>query len=266
MRNILSIFITLIAVGFPAIAVAQGWQSPYALAANTPDQAPQGRFIISTHDVEEAISQLLIERDVASHIRATLGSNGKPVIFQSTEPMTMALHNVSINTSGFQWQAQAYVLSGGKTLSVVPVSGRYDVLSEVPVLLRHVSEGQVVRAEDVSSTFLPDRQLRNDVVSDASDLIGKTPRRGISAHRPIRASELTTPRLVEKGKTIELRYTTDYMSILGRGLALENGSLGETIRIKNVDSERTISARIVGINLAEANLAAPIETKESYKK
>jgi flagella basal body P-ring formation protein FlgA len=265
MRMLRHIIISIFAFSLPFAVQAQQWQMPYVVAEAAVDNVPQGRFIISNQDIENEVAKVLSERDVAEYVKARLTSTSNPVIFQAREPMKLALHNLSIDKMGYQWQAQAYMLSGGKTLSVVPVSGRYDILSEVPVLLHQVSAGQVIKAADVTTTLMPERQLRNDVLTQNTDIIGKTPRRGISAQRPIRSAELTTPRLVEKGKTVEIRYTTAHMSILGRGEALENGSLGETIRIKNLDSERTISARIVGINLAEANLAAPIETEQNYR-
>lgn len=248
----------------PSLVFAGEWQSPQRITMN--DSAiEQGRFVVASDTIESAVKDALIERDVAEHVEATLTSTANPVLYQSRVPVTLALHSLQVNTAANQWQAQAYILSNNQTVSVIPVSGRYEALREVPVLKHHMAAGETIRSEDITTTLIPERQLRRDVLADATDIIGKTPKRGVSAKRPIRGSEVGTPRLVEKGKMVELRYTTAYMSIQSRGEALENGSLGESIRIKNLDTERAISGRVVGTNLIEVNLAAPIETAASYK-
>jgi flagella basal body P-ring formation protein FlgA len=128
----------------------------------------------------------------------------------------------------------------------------------VPTVTRQLQRGDVIEASDLSTKRLPERVLRKDTVTEASMLIGQSPQRVISPDRPIRTSEIASPRLIKKGDAVEMTYTTPYMSIRTQGQALEDGSAGSLIRVKNAKSERAVSARVVGAGHVELNSEAQI--------
>lgn len=256
MRKLHFMALIALALGAPAFADAQGWQSAEAAGSNGVALAKEvqaSRYTISKRDIEKAVSNALVKQGIAEHLTALVTSQTNAVIAQHSAPLSLAIHGLEVDTSRGAWQAEAYMVSQGKTLSTLPISGRYDTLLEVPVLVRALTNGETVEAKDLATRLMPERQLRKDTITDANALIGKSPRRVVSAQRPIRLSEVTTQMVIKKGASVEMLYTTPYLSIRSMGEALENGSMGDTIRILNNDSERTVSAKVVGINQVQLN-------------
>ena len=261
MRKFLGFFLVIIA--FPTIAFANAWQSSYQYAA-TESYAPQTqRHIIAAADVEASIREALILRGIADSLNVTMRTPNNPVLYSAKTPLRVAIHSLKLNDSAKGWQAQAYILSANRTLSVIPVSGRFERMAHVPVLRNYIAEGDIIRESDITMRELAESQIRRGTVKSKSALIGKAPRRGISADRPIRISEVAAPRLVKKGNSITMHFTTPYMTIRGTGKALEHGSMGDVIRVRNMEGERDVVARITGHNTVEVNMTADVQVADS---
>jgi flagella basal body P-ring formation protein FlgA len=54
------------------------------------------------------------------------------------------------------------------------------------------------------------------------------------------------PLIVKKGDSVRILYISEGMTLSVKGRALEDGRLGQTIRLTNVDSNRVLDARITG--------------------
>ena len=80
---------------------------------------------------------------------------------------------------------------------------------------------------------------------DAEELLGKTPRRPIRAETPVRLTDLAVAVAVVKGSLVTIALQTANMQLTTQGRALQNGSIGETIRIANTVSNRTLEAVVV---------------------
>ena len=79
------------------------------------------------------------------------------------------------------------------------------------------------------------------------------PRASISADRPIRSSELAEPIVIKRGELVEMRYQTPHMTIKTSGVALEDGSVGSAIRVKNEKSEKAVTARVEAAGRVSVN-------------
>lgn len=262
--HILSLFMVVIVVVISNKASANDWVQPSSLRAPqyaaaetlepgvTPDK---GRFLISKMELGESVAKILQEEGIAGDIQATVVEPAAPAIYQHNKAITLKLHALNVSAERQAWQAEAYVMSEGKTLAVIPVSGRYQIMQRIPVLARALTATDTIEKGDISYITLPDRQLRKDTITDAASLIGYAPRNHISPHRSIRATEIVKPRLITKKSQVEMLYSSQYVTIRSVGEALENGSEGDLIRVKNTDSDRAVTARVVGAGKVEVNLA-----------
>jgi flagella basal body P-ring formation protein FlgA len=240
-------------------AGAANWQPVEAIAAaNQPSAAEtitplpdRHYFEISTRDLEQAVAERLKEQSVAEHPRAMVQPSGTPVFYRADHPITLKLMAMQVDAGAKRWQADAYIIAGGKTERVTPVSGRYDELIAVPVLKRQVTNRDVIEAADLETQMIAESKLRKDIITEESGLIGHSARRIISAGRAIRAGEVMTPMVITKGANIEMVYRTPYIAIRTSGEALENGAAGAVIRVKNVDSGRAVSAKVLDANRVE---------------
>ncbi len=265
MRTV-SFFLGLVFSLLAAQALAEGWRSASSIVASAQPQAgvetyadaAGGRFSIEKKDVASDVAGALEASGVADMVDATVLSPLDARLYQSRVPVTLKLHALSVAPERGVWQAEAYVLSEGKTQSVIPVSGRYQMMQKIPVLVHAMGNRDVIEASDLDSVVVPERSLRKDTVRDPSALIGLSPRGNISAGRPIRLSEISKPQIISKKSQVEMLYTTEHMSIRSIGMALENGAVGDLIRVQNTDTERAVTARVVGANKVEVNLSQPM--------
>lgn len=254
----------LMGASLPAFAA---WQTPTAptqmLAAE--QAAPQPGIVASVRDpfykigtaeIADAVSEQLQTQAVEPKAEVMLAPGTPRVLYQSDHAVKVVIHALQIDPKSKRWQGEAHFVSNSKTESVVPVSGTYGALVDVPVVSRQLSKNDVIDEKDIKTISVAERLLNKDTVTDAKSLIGQSPRMGISANRPIRASEVTSPTVVKRGDVVEMAFDTPYIHIKTTGLALEDGAKGQTIRIKNQKSERAVSARVVESGRVEVSSSA----------
>lgn len=81
-------------------------------------------------------------------------------------------------------------------------------------------------------------------VTDPALAIGLEARITLYAGRPIAASDIGPPALVDRNQTVSLIFRSGGLSILTEGRALERGAAGEVIRVMNLTSRATVSGTI----------------------
>ncbi len=116
------------------------------------------------------------------------------------------------------------------------VSGAADVLVAARTIPAH-------------TILTPDDLLIRDVtvaggMTDPSEAVGKEARVALFAGRPIRASDLSAPAVVDRNEVIALIYDGSGLYIKTEGRALDRASAGEVIRVMNLQSRTTVTARI----------------------
>lgn len=242
------------------------WQTPaeaaqLQLAAAEPATAPASvtitqqpnYFAITNDDVAAEVQRQLQHQGFRDGVKAFVNPGSAPVLAQANHPLKLVIHALQVDTDASIWQGQAYIMDGEKTEMVKPVAGRYDTVATVPVLTRQLRKGDVIEQADLEFKKIPERQLRKDSITDAARLIGNSPIRMISPGRAIRAAEISSPMMVKKGQTVEMHYTTPYMTIRTTGQALEDGSDGALVRVQNSTSQKAVSGRVVANGKIEVN-------------
>lgn len=120
-------------------------------------------------------------------------------------------------------------------LALTPLTALADVL----VMSRTLPAGTIVTAEDIR----PDARARNGV-SDPALVVGLEARTMLYEGRAIRASDVTRPTLVDRNQIVKLSWVRGGLIIETDGRALGKGGAGEVIRVMNLSSRATVSARI----------------------
>lgn len=210
-------------------------------------------FSITAADVSKAVAEQLQLQAVEQKADVSLTAGSPTIIHSADHPLKLSIHALQIDPESRRWQAQANILAGGKTEIVKPISGNYTALVDVPVLTMQLGKNDIIEAKDLSIKAMPERFMRKDTVTDAKQLIGKSPRAIISADRPIRQSEVNSPILIKKGQSVQITFTNPYMSLKASGVALQDGSAGDMVRVKNDKSEKAVSGRVVTDGHVEVN-------------
>lgn len=81
-------------------------------------------------------------------------------------------------------------------------------------------------------------------IDDPLLLVGMEARVAIYAGRPVRPSDVGSPAIVDRNEIIPLIFTAGGLYIATDGRALGRAGVGEVIRVMNLSSRTTVSARI----------------------
>ncbi|MDE3016448.1 MAG: flagellar basal body P-ring formation protein FlgA [Pseudomonadota bacterium] len=228
---------TLIITGIVAAMLALPAYAAAPVAASSP------MFRLSYEDAEQAVSLALAEKGAGAKIAAIMQGRqpGHP-LYSYGKPVAVSVRGLQFNKKTKQWSASLLFVADGDVVSAMPICGRYDEMIEVPVLKREVVHGDVIANQDVELRDFPVGQTRTDTVTDISDVIGKSPVRGVSPGRPIRESEIANPAVIRKNAVVQMRYTSPGMEITATGQALKEGAKGDVITVKNTSSRRVVRA------------------------
>ncbi len=125
----------------------------------------------------------------------------------------------------------------------VPVSIKAD--ATVARLAHDIKRGQVLSAADIRMDVSRVSSSQQGYVHSLDLAIGKTLKRGGRAGELVLSGQLKEVIAVKRGDQVLVEATAGSIVVVANGIALANGHIGEQIRVRNSDSERIISARIV---------------------
>lgn len=131
----------------------------------------------------------------------------------------------------------------------LPVSGRAFGVVQIPVLSRRVLPGDIIGPGDIDWQDMRADQTTSDTAATDAQLIGMTPKRGVSTNQPVRLRDLQSPRMVDKGAMVTITLSTPSMTLTTQGKALQDGGKGEVIRVVNTQSNRIVEATVAGPNV-----------------
>lgn len=105
--------------------------------------------------------------------------------------------------------------------------------------LRTLPAGSLIAAEDVALN-----PALKGGLDDPAQVIGREARVTIYAGRPILAASVTAPTLVDRNQLVTVGWSRGGLTIQTEGRALGRGGVGEVVRVLNIASRVTVSARI----------------------
>ena len=191
---------------------------------------------LSPEDVTISIAQRLtnitLPADPASELVADITSfNPEEKIFTAALWLDNGI-NGAVMIDGWS-QAVPTVLQG----KIAPVV-------YIPVLAQDTAAGDTITEGDIEMLRMPSDKVPNGAFTKTEDLIGLSPKRALTAFRPILNVQVEYPTLVKKGDRVTITLKTAMMQLSAQGIALENGSKGNTIRVSNEGSRKIVDATV----------------------
>lgn len=120
-------------------------------------------------------------------------------------------------------------------------------VAEDIVAARNIRAGSVISAADI---ITPDDR---NALRLAVDIIGMEARRAFYKGQPINQGELRTPTLIKRNSIVQMQFARGAMTISAEGRALENGGLGDRIRVMNLGSKRIVTVVVTGADSVRAS-------------
>lgn len=227
------------------------------LAAHTA-WADDTNYSITLVDVEQAIADQLIADGAADELEISLTGKHPRLLYSEKIPVHFEIESLDYNAKTMRWRANLAFFKNDRLDKISHIGGRYASLIEVPVLSQRLHSDDVIEASDIEWIKVPSQRLRKNTIMSEKELIGMAPKRLISELRPIRENEIHHPIIIKKGDLVQMFFQTPHMEIRTLGESMDDGAIGELIRIKNSHSEIVVQATVNGENSAIVNQPAQL--------
>lgn len=125
------------------------------------------------------------------------------------------------------------------------------IQKDIVALKRPVSAGQLLSAQDLTLIRYDIGSLSKDYFVNVAALVGKQIRRSFKSGSILSSDMIDQPMLVNRNDIVVIRLQRGPVSIELKGIAQENGRLGETIKVRNMQSEKLLRAKVTDKNTVE---------------
>ncbi len=207
--------------------------------------------VINAEDVISALRDEIRARGNAENIDLELSNRNLLIHIDSRQPPTVDVVHISSEARRGNFSAIISVPAGDPRARRITVTGRIYSMVEMPVPSRALRPGSIIRSSDIKWKRVRANRIQNDVVTDPKEFVGREAKRPLSANRLVRRSDLRTPITVSKGMLVTMIFRTSSMVLTASGRALEAGSTGDFITVRNTQTKTTVDARILGPNRVE---------------
>ena len=136
------------------------------------------------------------------------------------------------------------VLPSGEEFSV---SVRYIKLTKAVVAKHFLPKGSKITPLDVKIAKVEEKPNK-EYIKDLNEVIGKKVKRNIKEGSPISYQDLLKTYLVRRNSNVKVIYQRGAFKIELLGRALQNGELGDIIKVKNLSSGKVIQCKVIGAN------------------
>ncbi len=240
---------TLDAEHLAALARTRGlaWTNPLGLRYVSITRMSR---IIDQAAILEAVTAALESEAPGDRIEVDIMGHVAPihVALDQTADLTVTLEDLDRASGRFRAAVRPAAADGAD--AGLRLSGRIHSLVQVPVLRQTMARGDVVRQRDWDWADLRADRLPRGAILDPVRLTGQELRRTTRAGTPLRLNDVMAPTLVEKGGIVTMIFRRPGMELTASGRALEDGALGDVIRIRNTTSLKIVEARIDGAGMA----------------
>jgi flagella basal body P-ring formation protein FlgA len=151
-------------------------------------------------------------------------------------------------------QANATSTNSGKPLvpgaSNTPAAAAAPIVKTVVVPKRLIQRGTIIEAEMLEEVKQTGGNVDNSMLQSLKDALTAEAVRDLSAGQALRSSDIRRAILVKQGQLVTMNVgEKSGFLITVRVEALQDGRMGEQVKLKNTESGRQISGVVVGPNL-----------------
>ena len=131
------------------------------------------------------------------------------------------------------------------------ISVRVDILYPVVVARATLGPGDLIAKGDIVIKYVEQTILRGQQFNNLDEVVGTRVKRRMAPDQPIFSNNLC---FVCKGDSVSIIARTENFEIKTVGEALQDGNLGDRIRIKNTYSNKRVDARVIDVGKVEVRM------------
>ncbi len=125
----------------------------------------------------------------------------------------------------------------------VPV--KVEVFSSAVVAINSLARGQLIQEGDIQLARINTSAQGYGHLSTLDAAQGMALKRPLRAGEVVRASHLLAPNVVKRGDNVVVEARSSGISVVVSGTALAAGQVGDQIKVRNIQSNRVVDAKVV---------------------
>ena len=134
----------------------------------------------------------------------------------------------------------------------VPV--KIKVSAAVVVAARPLTRGTQLSAADLTTATVDAASLPPDYLTDPQHAIGQQLKRPLSNGAVVASAMLGTPRMVSRNEQVTILAVEGGLEVRMTGLSLEDGTLGQAIKVRNLLSKRIVGGIVTAPGIVKVQM------------
>ena len=183
---------------------------------------------------------------LGDEVELALSNRSARIYLAAEDPGQVTVGTITVDPDSGRLSATLIVPGGtNRGDHRLNVAGRVYPVMQVPVPAATLRPGQVIRATDLTWTRVRTAKVRGNFATGFDELVGMAPRRPLTPDVPIRLTDLRSEDTVTRGAGVTIVFQTPVMLLTASGRALDAGSRGEIVRVQNLQSGKTVDAKVI---------------------
>ena len=217
--------------------------------------------VVQRDEVQDALMAALQDRGAGKDLEIELANSNLNLYVAAEKASTVGVEGLIFDPASGRFVATVAVPANDPAATRTRVTGKVHKLVSVPVLAEDKKRGEVIREDDILRRDVRASEIRDHVITDEDDLVGMAAKRQIKAATVVHSSQIRRPVIVTKGSIVTMGLSAGVMALTAQGKALDEGSIGDIIRVINIRSNKVIEAKVSGPNRVDVLTYAQALTK-----
>lgn len=217
-------------------------------------------FFVTEAQIAQAVKPELLAQGMHPDSDVRVFKLNRPLAAHTDAP-DFIISELDYNPASRSFNARVSIAEQPQSSAII--HGKIKRMIEVPVLSAGLRANDLITDDNLDTHMIEDNLVGANIITDRSELIGKAARQSIGARSLIRANMVRNPLAVRKNTLVMITYNLGGLTISNQVRTLDDGSVGEAIRVTNTQTKRIFDATVIGTDQVSANSPASTNTKIS---
>ena len=220
-------------------------QTPAVLTAN-------GQSSLVERDVIAALQRELVARySIEGDLKLSFLQPWKPLPISNAQDWKLVVDLAPNGGLTSTSQVRFQIESGGKTVGDWQLSVRAQIWRPIWFSTRRLDRGEIPDGSICSPKNFDILSEKLSFVPADTDLSVYEMAQTVSQERPLSWRDISLRPLVKKGQLVDVVVAEGALNISMKGISLGNGGAGEMVSVRNIDSRKEFSAKVININTVQ---------------
>jgi flagella basal body P-ring formation protein FlgA len=217
------------------------------------------RGIVIQTAAHEELARVFAQREATIRAESPIADIDIPL---GTKPAELRVSIEKRQQRGGSWSLPVQILVDGAPYQTGWVPFQVELFDRATVLVRDVRRGELFGADMFETRRMRVAAQEGNAWLSPDKLIGATATRDLVAGNAVVEADVKRAMLVRQGDTVELAVRKGAIVARASASALQNGSIGDRVRVATGAGGRAITAVVTGRNRVEVDLSSETSNLE----